>query len=906
MANLLDPERRLRAALLSTSDLGHGPPRAAGGDGAPRAAGGDGGDVRGASGGEDADEDLIGTEQVDRMLADLGTHPDEVLAYARRVWDRELSGDDLRRALVALRAAIDAADSEDPREVAATLPRDLRTLGQDTRAAGDLSLGPTKLPDDWWADRPKIGVTIEPASFKFETDRDWTGWAWHTAGGWLGANALKRRADFRTGAHDYAMPAGNGFKLALFSDFGTGLYHSQYIAHFIGTRRPDAAIHLGDVYYAGKQEEFDDRFEGVLDRHLFAQSPTTKLFCLNANHEMYSRARPYFRYLDKLRAGKRSPQEGSYFRLRTGARFQVIAIDTACALSGKIAAGRFADDALHQWLAPRLAEGKREGRSTILLTSDYPYLIGKGSKTKLLGDLEPYVQQGLIDAWFWGDSHYGALYFRGPATPFIGGCLGHGGYPYYRRTPDMSAGSLAAPRFVECRTRFHGTDVRPDMGNNGFAFLTLDDTSGEAELEYVDWRNQSRVKEGLVRQSYGLDFRGGGGVRGVSMPAAIRGTDRGVRTAGDRGAVSPPAVGGPCPCEGGGFDAQAAIRDLARKVTALADAVVAQHAEPPEDPGRRSVADTGHLAGVRGAIARGLDEGDALVAKGVSFASARDVDDVARLARALRGDRGGAIARITGGTPVASTSYPSCVFLAGPGREWSCTGVLIAPRVILTAAHCGDGLVEALLGGNAIPTISGGGGVIVPLTKMIVHPDYGGTSGADANRHDIAVAILDQPTDLAPVGLATDDELAAAGTVHLVGYGFNDSAASVGLGVLRWVEVELGPVKTRADQDHRGFESEHGYTADTEFVAGRKGLGRDTCNGDSGGPAYLRDGGTVRLAGLTSRATRGHGRPCGDGGIYVRPLKYVDWIERVARDHGITLSLTPSRGLAGAASSTEA
>ena len=64
-----------------------------------------------------------------------------------------------------------------------------------------------------------------------------------------------------------------------------------------------------------------------------------------------------------------------------------------------------------------------------------------------------------------------------------------------------------------------------------------------------------------------------------------------------------------------------------------------------------------------------------------------------------------------------------------------------------------------------------------------------------------------------------------------------------------------------------------------EIVAGKAGLGRDTCNGDSGGPLLLlpqgaTGEGALVLAGVTSRAIAGssttQGLACGDGGIYVR------------------------------------
>jgi secreted trypsin-like serine protease len=60
------------------------------------------------------------------------------------------------------------------------------------------------------------------------------------------------------------------------------------------------------------------------------------------------------------------------------------------------------------------------------------------------------------------------------------------------------------------------------------------------------------------------------------------------------------------------------------------------------------------------------------------------------------------------------------------------------------------------------------------------------------------------------------------------------------------------------------------------------GLDKDSCKGDSGGPAYIDVDGEWQLAGATSRGTCKARRICGDGGIYTRVHAYVDWIESVA------------------------
>jgi endonuclease G len=67
-------------------------------------------------------------------------------------------------------------------------------------------------------------------------------------------------------------------------------------------------------------------------------------------------------------------------------------------------------------------------------------------------------------------------------------------------------------------------------------------------------------------------------------------------------------------------------------------------------------------------------------------------------------------------------------------------------------------------------------------------------------------------------------------------------------------------------------------------VAGKPLLQHDTCKGDSGGPFFLADSrGRWFLAGVTSRGTDLATTMCGDGGLYVRVDKYLDWITKTMK-----------------------
>lgn len=182
---------------------------------------------------------------------------------------------------------------------------------------------------------------------------------------------------------------------------------------------------------------------------------------------------------------------------------QIIGIDTAYHQNA-----RHAERRLNEWLAIQLERKRTHGTINILLSSNEPYSKKSGDNTELLAnDLLPFAHEGLIDLWFWGNEHYCALYRRSDDAPFIGSCIGHGGYPYSRIDREDLSGNLRGhARFVETHARFpDATEVRPDRGNNGFAVLTIepDSTIG---LDYIDWMRDTRFTTRLNKTSQGLDF----------------------------------------------------------------------------------------------------------------------------------------------------------------------------------------------------------------------------------------------------------------------------------------------------------------------------------------------------------------------------------------------------------------
>jgi hypothetical protein len=218
--------------------------------------------------------------------------------------------------------------------------------------------------------------------------------------------------------------------------------------------------------------------------------------------------------------------------------------------------------------------------------------------------------------------------------------------------------------------------------------------------------------------------------------------------------------------------------------------------------------------------------------------------------------------RIIGGVP--TSDFPDCVAV-GSETGWCCSGTLIAPNVVVTAGHCHADCSSRVLIGDDVGRESDA--QVVAVARAERHPDY------NRGKHDLCTLILAEDADgVEPRGIAAPDALEGASSVRIAGFG--NTSVYGGYGRRMMVDVPLA-----------GSDPRFGADPAKEFVAGSPFLDRDSCNGDSGGPAYVQLDGGWLLAGATSRATDSRYRLCGDGGIYTRVRSYHDWITAVPGGH---------------------
>ncbi|MCX5743710.1 MAG: serine protease, partial [Proteobacteria bacterium] len=238
---------------------------------------------------------------------------------------------------------------------------------------------------------------------------------------------------------------------------------------------------------------------------------------------------------------------------------------------------------------------------------------------------------------------------------------------------------------------------------------------------------------------------------------------------------------------------------------------------------------------------------------------------------------------VVGGQPAPPGKWPDIVALPFDGSADTvyCTGVLIAPTVVLTAGHCVNAPPapgRVLIGVDSLAEPATG--ELIDVAAIHEYP-------SSQTSLDLAVLVLATPSTRTPRAVATGwarADILDDAAVALVGFGALDRDAT------QFSDVLHEATTTITDHDcSRALKGCHA-AAQPAGELGAGGGGIDTCPGDSGGPLYLETTYGTFLAGITSRGYDDAKFLCSEGGIYERPDKVLAWIEEAS---GATIGRGP-------------
>ena len=194
-----------------------------------------------------------------------------------------------------------------------------------------------------------------------------------------------------------------------------------------------------------------------------------------------------------------------------------------------------------------------------------------------------------------------------------------------------------------------------------------------------------------------------------------------------------------------------------------------------------------------------------------------------------------------------------------------CSGTLIAPKIVVTAAHCvlpNDPPKQFGLGPKTSSATE-----ILNVVQAIPHPQYGqgNVDGWTVNVHDIAILVLDKAAQAQPMKYRTEsiDGLTGA-PVTFVGFGVTVPGNPTTTGTKMKVAGTIGKVAAQ------GFFN---YTSPANP--------KNTCTGDSGGPAVYSNGGVDEVISGVS----GGDEACAENGFNTRVDAHAAWIQQLIQQH---------------------
>jgi Trypsin/Domain of unknown function (DUF4384) len=207
--------------------------------------------------------------------------------------------------------------------------------------------------------------------------------------------------------------------------------------------------------------------------------------------------------------------------------------------------------------------------------------------------------------------------------------------------------------------------------------------------------------------------------------------------------------------------------------------------------------------------------------------------------------------RVVGGHPVKINDWPSYVLVQYriDGKVGTCGGTVIAPDWVLTAGHCAVGKTNTpqnffvIEGTDNVNTK----GSEIGVSEVVLHESY---SGSPAPHNDVALLHLKAAARSPAQALISGALPSSATSASVAGFGLTTAqpiqGAHSGSLSSQLLQVDIPVVARASCAQILGKHYDAGTIAkvidDATVCAGDPTGGKDSCNGDSGGPLAITAG----------------------------------------------------------------
>jgi len=233
--------------------------------------------------------------------------------------------------------------------------------------------------------------------------------------------------------------------------------------------------------------------------------------------------------------------------------------------------------------------------------------------------------------------------------------------------------------------------------------------------------------------------------------------------------------------------------------------------------------------------------------------------------------------RIIGGGPAEKNEFPWLVALVRKRQtKPDCGGTLISSRTVLTAAHCNKyaDFKDMLVHVGEHDVTRQDGEQIFEVSHYIIHPKY---DAIDKDHYDCDFAILHLK------GEVSFSQHVMPGCLPNIYTNYDSRVATVaGWGRMRSGSQPDIPHKVEVNTINNAACLEIAYTPEniTENMICASLPGKDSCEGDSGGPLITKeDGAYYSVIGVVSWGPKYCVRQ-DEPGVYARVTKQLEWIQK--------------------------